>query len=80
MVAWQVPEDDSGRAGVALAAAKGVTLCYQRRPDQRHWPFNRYCMIHAQSRDEARTTLRRAAAVDSPSPVAGRVRCVAGVG
>lgn len=79
MVVWQVPEDDIGRAGVALAAAKGVTLCYQRRPDQRHWPFNLYCMIHAKSRDEALTTLGRAAAeagiAGIPHRVLFSVRC-----
>jgi DNA-binding Lrp family transcriptional regulator len=61
MVVWDVPERDVDRAGVVLAAATGVTLCYQRRPNQRHWPFNLYCMIHARSRDEALTSLGRAA-------------------
>jgi DNA-binding Lrp family transcriptional regulator len=79
MVVWQVPEDDVGRAGVALAAAAGVTLCYQRRPDQLHWPFNLYCMIHARSRDEAMTTLGRAAAeagiAGIPHRVLFSVRC-----
>jgi DNA-binding Lrp family transcriptional regulator len=79
MVVWQVPEGDVDRAGVALAAAKGVTLCYQRRPDQRHWPFNLYCMIHAKSRDEALATLGRAAAeagiAEVPHRVLFSVRC-----
>jgi len=79
MVVWDVPPGDIDRAGVALAAAAGVTLCYQRRPNQRHWPFNLYCMIHARSRDEALTTLGRAATeagiADFPHRVLFSVRC-----
>jgi DNA-binding Lrp family transcriptional regulator len=79
MVVWQVPGDDVDRAGVALAAANGVTLCYRRRPDQRHWPFNLYCMIHARSRDEALTTLGNAATeaglADIPHRILFSVRC-----
>jgi DNA-binding Lrp family transcriptional regulator len=79
MVVWQIPEADVDRVGVALAAAKGVTLCYQRRPDQCHWPFNLYCMIHARSRDEALTILGRAAAdagiADLPRQVLFSTRC-----
>jgi DNA-binding Lrp family transcriptional regulator len=79
MVVWDVPPGDIDRAGVALAAAAGVTLCYQRRPNPRHWPFNLYCMIHARSRDEALTTLGRAATeagiADLPHRVLFSVRC-----
>jgi hypothetical protein len=79
MVVWQVPEADVDRAGEALAAAKGVTLCYQRRPHDRHWPFNLYCMIHARSRDEALSTLGRAAVeagiATTPHRVLFSVRC-----
>jgi DNA-binding Lrp family transcriptional regulator len=61
MVVWRVPEGDVESAGRRLAAAKGVTLCYQRQPHEQHWPFNLYCMIHARSRDEALGTLASAA-------------------
>jgi DNA-binding Lrp family transcriptional regulator len=61
MVVWQVPQTDVDRAGAGLAAQPGVTLCYQRRPHPRLWPYNLYCMIHAQSRDEALGKLDRAA-------------------
>jgi DNA-binding Lrp family transcriptional regulator len=73
MVVWRIPEADVDRAGVVLAAARGVTLCYRRRPDQRHWPFNLYCMIHARSRDEALTTLGRAAAEAGIADIPHRV-------
>jgi len=79
MVVWQVPEAEVDRAGQALAAQPGVTLCYQRRPDARHWPFNLYCMIHARGRDEALGKLGRAAEAvglsDLPHQVLFSVRC-----
>jgi DNA-binding Lrp family transcriptional regulator len=79
MVVWQVPEHDVDRAGVSLAAAPGVTLCYQRRTDPDRWPYNLYCMIHARSRDEALTTLGNAAAEAGiaalPRRVLFSVRC-----
>jgi DNA-binding Lrp family transcriptional regulator len=73
MVVWHVPEEDVDRVGIALAAIKGVTLCYRRRIDHRHWPFNLYCMIHARSRDEALTTLGRVAAEVGLAEVPHRV-------
>ena len=79
MVVWQVPGEDIDRAGVSLAATQGVTLCYQRRTDPARWPYNLYCMIHARSRDEALTTLGRAAAeagiAGLPHRVLFSVRC-----
>lgn len=79
MVVWQVPGDDIDRAGADLAAAEGVTLCYQRRPDDRHWPYNLYCMIHARSRAEALATLDRAAAAagidGTPRRILFSLRC-----
>ena len=61
MVVWELPEPQADAAGLALAAQPGVTLCYRRRPDPRHWPYSLYCMIHARSRAEALATLDRAA-------------------
>ena len=62
MVVWNVPEDRIPAAGEVLRSEPGVTLCYQRRPEPRSWPYNLYCMIHARSRDEALETLQRAEA------------------
>jgi DNA-binding Lrp family transcriptional regulator len=79
MVVWKVPQADADRAGAALAAQPGVTLCYQRRPHPWHWPYNLYCMIHAQSRDEALGKLDRAARAvgltDLPHQVLFSLRC-----
>ena len=61
MVVWQIEAEQVGAAGRALAAHPGVTLCYERQPDPVHWPYRLYCMIHAKSRDAARSILSNAA-------------------
>jgi DNA-binding Lrp family transcriptional regulator len=60
MVVWELPPQEAERIGPALAAVRGVTLCYQRRPALGVWPYTLYCMIHARSRAEALTVLERA--------------------
>ena len=60
MVVWDLPEDEAAEVGPRLAAVKGVTLCYQRRPVPGVWPYTLYCMIHARSRTEAVEVLDRA--------------------
>ncbi|WP_170763603.1 AsnC family transcriptional regulator [Ruegeria lacuscaerulensis] len=53
MVVWDIPAEQVGTAGPALAAHPGVTLCYERRPVEDVWPYRLYSMIHARSRGEA---------------------------
>ncbi|MEO3427404.1 AsnC family transcriptional regulator [Pelagibius sp. CAU 1746] len=60
MVVWDLPPEEAERIGPMLAAVPGVTLCYQRRPAGRVWPYTLYCMIHARSRQEAIAVLDRA--------------------
>ncbi len=60
MVVWDLPPEEAARIGPALAAVPGVTLCYQRRPAAKIWPYTLYCMIHARSRQEAMAVLDRA--------------------
>jgi DNA-binding Lrp family transcriptional regulator len=60
MVVWQLSPEEAGRVGPILAAVRGVTLCYQRRPVPEVWPYTLYCMIHARSRAEAMAVLDRA--------------------
>lgn len=60
MVVWKA---DAARAGPALAAVPGVTLCYQRRTVPGVWDYPLFCMIHARSRDEALAVLDRARAL-----------------
>jgi len=63
MVVWDVPHAAIDRAGPALAASPGVTLCYERSIVPGVWPYRLYCMIHARSRAEALTWLEQAAAL-----------------
>ncbi|MGB1062587.1 MAG: AsnC family protein, partial [Ketobacter sp.] len=37
----------------------GVTLCYRRRRQAPHWPYNLYCMIHGKSREVVLQQLER---------------------
>jgi len=63
MVVWDVPDDRTEAAGIALAALPGVTLAYERRPVPGLWPYRLYCMIHARSRPEALAVLATARAL-----------------
>lgn len=63
MVVWDLPHDAITAAGPALAAAVGVTLCYERAPVEGVWPYRLYSMIHARSRAEAIDRLSAAAAL-----------------
>ncbi len=62
MVVWDLPHDAITKAGPALAAQPGVTLCYERRPVEGIWPYRLYSMIHARSRADALAALEAAAA------------------
>ncbi len=63
MVVWDMPAEQVGAAGPALAAHPGVTLCYERNPVEGVWPYRLYSMIHARSRPEALKILAGAAAL-----------------
>lgn len=63
MVVWDLPEAAIPAAGQALAAHRGVTLCYQRRTVAGVWDYPLYSMIHARSRAEAEAILAAAAAL-----------------
>ncbi|MBI2308157.1 MAG: Lrp/AsnC family transcriptional regulator [Rhodocyclales bacterium] len=52
MLVHDVPDDRVEAAGNALAQAEGVTLCYRRPRVLPDWPYNLFCMIHGQARDE----------------------------
>ncbi|MCK0143918.1 Lrp/AsnC family transcriptional regulator [Aliiroseovarius sp. F20344] len=73
MVVWNVPEGRIYEAGTQLAALPGVTLCYERRPVAGVWPYRLYCMIHAQSREDALAVLDNAKALPALSNVDHKV-------
>jgi DNA-binding Lrp family transcriptional regulator len=49
MVAWLVPEERLEEVGKTFSAAREVTHCYHRRP-QEDWPYNLFTMIHGNNR------------------------------
>ena len=53
MCCWRV-EGDTTEAGRTLAARDEVTHCYERPPSE-SFPYNLFAMVHATSRDEARS-------------------------
>lgn len=52
MVVWDVPGNEVDQIGRQLGEIDCVTLCYQRPRVQPRWPYNLFCMIHGQNRDE----------------------------
>jgi len=58
MCVWDVAEEDAEEAGRRLAGCPEVTHCYQRSrlPEV---PYNLYAMIHADTREAARSILER---------------------
>lgn len=57
MVVWDLPDARVRATGEKICAFDFVSLCYVRRRAQPEWPYNFYCMIHGQRREE---TLARA--------------------
>ncbi len=52
MLVHDIPDSEVERVGNALAQAEGVTLCYRRPRVLPDWPYNLFCMIHGQAREE----------------------------
>ena len=52
MLVQDIPDARVGEFGARLAREPGVTLCYQRQRVLPDWPYNLFCMIHGQARDE----------------------------
>lgn len=67
MLVHDIPDDQVEAVGNALAQSEGVTLCYRRPRVLPDWPYNLFCMIHGQAREdvEARIlTLRAEAGIE----------------
>lgn len=73
MVVWRLPDPAIEAAGRALAGVAGVTLCYRRRTVPGVWDWPLFCMIHAQSRAQAREVLGRARALPELAGAAHKV-------
>lgn len=52
MVVWDVPEARIQKVGETLGSKSCVTLCYQRPRRLPEWPYNLFCMIHGQEREQ----------------------------
>jgi len=52
MVVWDVPEMRLEELGDKMGKTDFVTLCYQRPRRLPDWPFNLFCMIHGQQREQ----------------------------
>jgi len=52
MVVWDVPDTQVNELGHCLGRFEFITLCYQRPRRLPDWPYNLFCMIHGQDRDE----------------------------
>lgn len=59
MVVFNLPDDTVQQIGQQLAQEPGVNLCYQRRRQGVHWPYNLYCMVHGRSREAVAPILQR---------------------
>ncbi len=51
MVVWDLPEEHIDRIGKIFKDSGLVSLCYQRKRELPHWPYNLYCMIHSRDRN-----------------------------
>ncbi|MBI5041343.1 MAG: Lrp/AsnC family transcriptional regulator [Gammaproteobacteria bacterium] len=59
MVVWDVPDGEVAELGRCLSKFEFVTLCYRRPRQGRDWPYNLFCMIHGQDREEVRGKVRQ---------------------
>lgn len=59
MVVFNLPDHSVQQIGQQLAQEPGVNLCYQRRRQSPHWPYNLYCMVHGRSRESVAPVLQR---------------------
>jgi DNA-binding Lrp family transcriptional regulator len=68
LLVHDVPDDQVGQIGRALAEEPAVTLCYRRPRGLPDWPYNLFCMIHGGERIEIEgviATLRQRLGLES---------------
>jgi DNA-binding Lrp family transcriptional regulator len=52
MVVWNVPDQYVAQYGRRMSSYPFVSLCYRRPRVLPAWPYNLFCMIHGQDRDD----------------------------
>jgi DNA-binding Lrp family transcriptional regulator len=55
MTVWDVRDDVIDELGPAVGALEFVSHCYQRPRSLPDWPYNLFAMVHAHTREEARS-------------------------
>lgn len=58
MVVWDIPEDRVDELGQCFGQFDFVTLSYRRPRHLPDWPYNLFCMIHGQDREDVLNNLR----------------------
>ena len=66
MVVWDIDDAALAEIGARLAAAPGVTLCYERPRRPPVWRYNLYSMVHGRDRDQVQADI--AVLADSVGP------------
>ena len=57
MLVLDVADDDLGRVGVLLAREPGISLCYQRPRRLPDWPYNLFCLVGGEAREEVQARI-----------------------
>ncbi len=57
MVVWDIPEKSVDALGQCFGQFDFVTLSYRRPRNLPDWPYNLFCMIHGQDRDDVKKNL-----------------------
>ena len=57
MLVHDVADDDLGRVGALLAREPGISLCYQRPRRLPDWPYNLFCLVGGEAREEVRARI-----------------------
>ena len=52
MLVLDVPDAEVDAVGERLGRIEGITLCYRRPRRLPQWPYNLFCMVHGQQREQ----------------------------
>ncbi len=73
MVVWDVPDEQLDEVGDFLGEQSCVTLCYQRPRRLPDWPYNLFCMIHGQQREEVLNCIEQIATTQTMNGIQHKV-------
>jgi len=58
LLVLDIPDEEIARMGELLARETGIPFCYQRPRVLPAWPYNLFCLLNGQLKDEIRDVLR----------------------